>query len=60
LLDDPLVRGVVRVLIATDKAAAGSPWACVHTAEAIHVMSLPKHALPQAPDEEGDEEEEED
>jgi hypothetical protein len=56
LVDDPLVRGVVRVLITTDKAAAGSPWNCIKTAEAVHVMSLPKHALPQAP-EEGEEEE---
>ena len=50
LVDDPLVRGVVRVVVATDKAAAGSPWNCVMTAEAVHVMSLPKHALPQAPE----------
>jgi hypothetical protein len=50
LVDDPLVRGVVRVVVATDKASAGSPWGCVGTAEAVHVMSLPKHALPQAPD----------
>ena len=60
LIDDPLVRGIVRVLVTTDKAAAGSPWNCVKTAEAVHVMSLPKHALPQAPEEgeEGVEEEE--
>ena len=58
LIDDPLVRGVVRVVVATDKAYAGAPWNCVITAEAVHVMSLPKHALPQAP-EEGEEEGEE-
>ena len=46
-VDDPGVRGPARVVVVTDKARPGSPWPCVQAAEAIHLFSLPRKAIPQ-------------
>lgn len=46
-LDDPSIRGPARVVVTTDKARPGAPWACVRGSESVYVLGLPRGAVEQ-------------